>query len=92
MDFNKIAKDMMDLQTKLVVYEKRSCETKELLTKLLKENLKLEKKLEKETDEIDKLFIQIKIQFNKRMIHQIESIYKNSIDTLDEKDEVKSEK
>ena len=63
MDLNKVAKEMMDFQTKLVVFEKRSNETKDLLTRLLKENLKLEKKLEKETDEIEILYIKLRIAY-----------------------------
>ena len=92
MDLNKVAKEMMDFQTKLVVFEKRSNETKDLLTRLLKENLKLEKKLEKETDEIEILYIKLRIAYNKKMIHQIEGIYKNSVETLDEKENTGNEK
>ena len=74
MDLSKVAKEMMDFQTKLVVFEKRSNETKDLLTRLLKENIKLEKKLEKETDEIEILYMKLRIEYNKKMIHQIEEI------------------
>lgn len=87
MDLNKIAKDMMDLQSKLEIYEARNNEVKDLLTRLLKDNIKLEKKLEKETDEIEKLYLQLKILYNKKMIHHIEGIYKSSIKKLDEKKE-----
>ncbi|MBQ9181896.1 MAG: hypothetical protein IJ134_04615 [Bacilli bacterium] len=92
MDLSKVAKEMMDFQTKLVVFEKRSNETKDLLTRLLKENIKLEKKLEKETDEIEILYMKLRIEYNKKMIHQIEEIYKNSVETLDEKEKAENEK
>lgn len=92
MDLSKVAKEMMDFQTRLVVFEKRSNETKDLLTRLLKENLKLEKKLEKETDEIEILYMKLRIEYNKKMIHQIEDIYKNSVETSDKKEVQENEK
>lgn len=92
MDLSKVAKEMMDFQTRLVVFEKRSNETKDLLTRLLKENLKLEKKLEKETDEIEILYMKLRIEYNKKMIHQIEDIYKNSVETSDKKENQENEK
>lgn len=89
MDFNKIAKDMLDLQTKLEVYEARNNQVKELLTILLKENLKLEKKLEKEESEIDKITMQLKIAYNKKMIKYVEGIYIEAGKSLSKKEGAK---
>ena len=47
MDFNKIAQEILELQNKVQAYQIRNNKLKELLTGLLKEHLKLEKKLEK---------------------------------------------
>lgn len=85
MDFNKIAQDMMDLQEKLEAYKVRNDKLKDLLTQLLKEKIKLDKKFEKETDELNKLYLQLNIYFIKKMIDNIQNIYKESSDALAKK-------
>ena len=86
MDFNKIAQEILELQNKVQAYQIRNNKLKELLTGLLKEYLKLEKKFEKETDELNKLYLQINMYFTKRMINSIENIYKESVQELDKKE------
>lgn len=78
MDFNKIAKDMFDLQEKLNVYQTRNNKIKDLLTQLVKDYTKIEKKFSKEKDEIQKLIIQLELLYTKRMINYIENIYKEA--------------
>lgn len=82
MDFNKIAKDMFDLQEKLNVYQTRNNKTKDLLTQLVKDYTKIEKKFSKEKDEIQKLIIQLELLYTKRMINYIENIYKEASEEI----------
>ncbi len=85
MNFNKLAQDMIALQEKLEVYEIRNSKVKELLTFLLKEYTKIEKKYNKETDEIQKLFLQLEMLYTKKMIHYIEDIYREASEELGKK-------
>lgn len=78
MDFNKVAQEILELQNKMQIYQNRNNKLKELLAELLKENLKLQKKIEKESDELNKLYLQLNMYFNKRMISNIENIYKEA--------------
>lgn len=82
MNFNKIAQDMIALQEKLEVYQIRNNKVKELLTFLVKEYSKLEKKYNKETDEIQKLLLQLEMLYTKKMIHYIEDIYREASEEL----------
>lgn len=82
MDFNKIAKDMFDLQEKLNVYQTRNNKIKDLLTQLVKDYTKIEKKFSKEKDEIQKLIIQLELLYTKRMINYIENIYKEASEEI----------
>lgn len=87
MDFNKIAKDMFDLQEKLNIYQTRNNKIKDLLTQLVKDYTKIEKKLSKEKDEIQKLIIQLELLYTKRMINYIENIYKEASEEIGNKKE-----
>lgn len=85
MNFNKIAQDMIALQEKLEVYEVRNSKVKDLLTFLVKEYSKLEKKYNKEMNEIQKNLLHLEMLYTKKMIHYIEDIYKEASEELGKK-------
>lgn len=85
MDFNKIAEEMLELQKKIEIYQIRNNKLKDLLTLMLKELSKLQKKYDKETDELNKMFIQISIIHYKKFIGYLEKIYKDAVEDLDNK-------
>lgn len=86
MDFNKVAQEILELQNKVQIYQCRNNKLKDLLTELLKENLKLEKKFEKETDELNKLYLQLNMYFTKRMIKNIENVYREASQEYEKKE------
>ena len=61
MDFSKIINEMQELQSKVEVYELQNENVKTALTSIKKDIGKLKKKQEKEQDDINKHFLQIKI-------------------------------
>lgn len=61
MDFNKIIEDMKLLQEKVDLYEKKNKTIEDAIIQLDKEINKIEKKIEKETDLINKQVLQLKV-------------------------------
>ena len=54
MDFNKVITNMQELQSKIEVYELKNKNIDEAISSIKKEIIKLEKKCEKEQNEIEK--------------------------------------
>ena len=79
----------MMLQEELEIYKIRNDIIKNLLTKLVKENLKLEKKINKTQDELMKLFFQVKLLHVKETIDYIENAIKEASDLIALKKEAK---
>lgn len=73
MDFNKIIVDMQNLQKKIDEYETRIKIIDENINFIYKDIKKLEKKLEKENDEINKNILNIKILILKNVVFKFEN-------------------
>lgn len=70
MNFDKVINNMQELQNKIEVYEKNNKKISDTLLSLEKDISKLEKKLEKEQDEINKHILNIKILLMKDVINR----------------------
>lgn len=67
MDFNRIIEDMKNLQAKVDLYENKEKITSDALNSIQKDILKLEKKIEKESDEINKEILKLKVLIMKEV-------------------------
>ena len=76
MDFGKIINEMQELQSKVEVYELQNENVKTALNSIKKDIGKLKKKQDKEQDNINKQFLQIKILIMEDIIKRFET--KNS--------------
>lgn len=76
MDFGKIINEMQELQSKVEVYELQNESVKTALNSIKKDIGKLKKKQDKEQDNINKQFLQIKILIMEDIIKRFET--KNS--------------
>lgn len=70
MNFNKVISNMQELQNKIAVYENKNKRIDETIILIEKDITKLEKKLEKEQDEISKHIIDIKLLIMKEIINR----------------------
>ena len=70
MNFNKVISNMQELQNKIEVYENKNKRVDETIILIEKDITKLEKKLEKEQDEISKHIIDIKLLIMKEIINR----------------------
>ena len=70
MNFNKVISNMQELQNKIEVYENKNKRIDETIILIEKDTTKLEKKLEKEQDEISKHIIDIKLLIMKEIINR----------------------
>ena len=70
MNFNKVISNMQELQNKIEVYENKNKRIDETIILREKDITKLEKKLEKEQDEISKHIIDIKLLIMKEIINR----------------------
>lgn len=68
MDFNKVITNMQELQSKIKVYELKNKNIDEAINSIKKEINKLEKKREKEQNEIEKNVLNIKILIMKEIV------------------------
>ena len=73
MDFNKIIDDMKELQEKVNLYENKIAIINDVCNTINKDILKLEKKIEKETDLINKEFLQLKLLIMKDVLNKFEA-------------------
>ncbi len=72
MDFNKIINNMQDLQSKIEMYELKIKHFDDVVTSLERDIIKLEKKIEKEQNEINRNILNIKILVMKDIIKKID--------------------
>ena len=70
MDFNKVITNMQELQAKIEVYELKNKNIDEAISSIKKEIIKLEKKCEKEQNEIEKHILNIKILIMKEVVEK----------------------
>ncbi len=70
MDFNKVITNMQELQSKIEVYELKNKNIDDAISSIKKEIIKLEKKCEKEQNEIEKHILNIKILIMKDIIEK----------------------
>lgn len=70
MNFNRVISNMQELQNKIEVYENKNKRIDETIILIEKDITKLEKKLEKEQDEISKHIIDIKLLIMKEIINR----------------------
>lgn len=70
MNFNKVISNMQELQNKIEVYENKNKRIDETIILIEKDITKLEKKLEREQDEISKHIIDIKLLIMKEIINR----------------------
>ena len=70
MNFNKVISNMQELQNKIEVYENKNKRIDDTIILIEKDITKLEKKLEKEQDEISKHIIDIKLLIMKEIINR----------------------
>lgn len=75
MDFNKVINDMKELQDKITSYENKDKKIQDAITSINKDIIKLEKKKEKETDEIEKTLLYLKLLIMKAVINRFEVDY-----------------
>lgn len=68
MDFNKVITNMQELQSKIEVYELKNKNIDDAINSIKKEISKLEKKCEKEQNEIEKNVLNIKILIMKEIV------------------------
>lgn len=61
MNFDKVINEMQELQNKIAVYEQKNKLIEDTIIQIDKEISKLEKKIEKETDLVNKQVLQLKI-------------------------------
>lgn len=67
MDFNKIIDDMKNLQSKVDLYENKQKVIMDAINSIQKDILKLEKKIDKEPDEINKEILKLKVLIMKEV-------------------------
>ena len=67
MDFNKVIEDMKNLQAKVDLYENKEKIITDAINSIQKDILKLEKKIEKESDEINKEILKLKVLIMKEV-------------------------
>lgn len=72
MDFNKIISDMKELQEKVNSYEKKEKIIQAAITGINKDITKLEKKAEKEINDIDKTMLHLKILTMKDVVDRFD--------------------
>lgn len=70
MDFNKVITNMQELQSKIEVYEIKNKNIDEAISSIKKEIIKLEKKCEREQNEIEKHILNIKILLMKDIVER----------------------
>lgn len=70
MDFNKIISDMKELQEKVNSYETREKNIQAAIIVINKDITKLEKKAEKEINDIDKAMLHLKILIMKDVVNR----------------------
>lgn len=80
MNFNKIIEDMKNLQEKIDLYTKKEESLKNAISVINKDLSKLEIKKEKETDEINKAILNLRILITKSIINKL-----NNLDDVCEK-------
>ena len=74
MNFNKIIEDMKGLQEKIDLYTKKEENLKNAISVINKDLSKLEIKKEKETDEINKAILNLRILITKSIINKLNNL------------------
>lgn len=72
MDFNKVIEDMKSLQSKVDLYENKEKIISDAISGIQKDILKLEKKIEKESDEINKEILKLKVLIMKEVAERFQ--------------------
>lgn len=72
MDFNKVISDMKSLQEEIDKYSAKEKVIKDAIVSINKDISKLEKKIEKETDEINKQVLQLKVLIMKDICNRFQ--------------------
>ena len=72
MNFDKIINNMQDIQTKIEIYERNNKIIENTINTIKKDILKMEKKKENTSDEIDKHILDIKILLMRDIINKFD--------------------
>ncbi len=70
MNFDKVINNMQELQNKIKIYEEKNKNIDNAIISIKKDILKLEKKLEKETDDVNKMILKIKVLIMENILNR----------------------